>query len=99
MVGRFLIPIPPDMIPVYICKADNNGTMYYFTDINLEEALALSEISEVDIKDDMLNVLEFAFTSDCDNGNLVDRIEDFLSTYKYLKLEEVDYGKSDRNYG
>lgn len=28
-----------DLFPVYLCKADNNGTVYVFSDINLKDAL------------------------------------------------------------
>lgn len=29
-----------ELFPIYLCKADNNGTVYVFSDINLEDALS-----------------------------------------------------------
>lgn len=34
-VYKLLIPDPPGLTEIYLCKADNNGTVYIFSDVDL----------------------------------------------------------------
>lgn len=38
-VYQLFIPSPPELIPIYLCKGENNGTTYIFSDYALKEAL------------------------------------------------------------
>ena len=34
-VYKLFIPYPPELTEIYLCKADNNGTVYIFSDVDL----------------------------------------------------------------
>lgn len=37
-VFRILLPSDSSLLPAYICKADNNGTVYIFTEANIDSS-------------------------------------------------------------
>lgn len=39
IVYKLIFPSPPDLIEVYLCKADNNGTTYMFSNYDIHEIL------------------------------------------------------------
>jgi len=41
-VYKLMLPNPgdPSLCPIYLCKADNNGTIYIFSDWNILEAFS-----------------------------------------------------------
>ena len=36
IVYKLVVPSPPDLTEIYLCKAENNGTVYVFSNYNLE---------------------------------------------------------------
>lgn len=39
-VYKLIVPAPPSLLEIYLCKADNNGTVYIFSDFDLIYALS-----------------------------------------------------------
>jgi len=48
IVHKLFIPVPgnPELVPVFLCKAENNGTVYMFSDTKIYET-SLPEYWEV----------------------------------------------------
>ena len=49
-VYKLLIPNPgdPELEPIYLCKADNNGTVYIFANVDLTRIFLSDEIIKED---------------------------------------------------
>ena len=48
-VHKLYVPIPgyPELIPIFLCKADNNGTVYIFSDYELFDDISICDLWKV----------------------------------------------------